>query len=168
MCRPYIRDFRRECCCVSLLSSTVCGERAKRKGKNKKQVLFEFHFQTNIPHVLSVFFFSQREFISPCETIFRKLQSSIIHVTSQNRTYHQAHTWEIKCCQPFLLLPLSLSLSLVEKCVQEPLNSVKLLPWVGREKAFSQRMSPGFYSVSPHLSRLYCTAEAQLTEMSFL
>lgn len=43
-------------------------------------------------------------------------------------------------------------LPLFEKCVQEPLNGVKLLPWVGREKAASQRMSPGFHSMSPHLS----------------
>lgn len=37
---------------------------------------------------------------------------------------------------------------LFEKCVQEPLNSVKLLPWVGREKAVRQRVSPGFHSMS--------------------
>lgn len=35
-----------------------------------------------------------------------------------------------------------------EECVQEPLNSVKWLPRVGREEAASHRLSPGFLSMS--------------------
>lgn len=112
--------------------------------------------------VLFVCLFSQREFISPCESVSRKLHfynpgkliktRPIIRCThgKSNATIHSS------CFPP-----------LFEKCVQEPLNSVKLLPWVGREKAFSQRMTPGFHSVSLHLSWLCCTVQAQLTEMSF-
>ena len=51
--------------------------------------------------------------------------------------------------QSSCFLPLS------EKRVQEPLNSVTLLPWVGSEKAVSQRLAPGSLSVSPRLSRLH-------------
>lgn len=85
------------------------------------------------------------DFISPRETILRELLSSIIHETSPHRTYHQVHTWEIKRCHPFRQLrPRPLS----EKCARDPLSSVKLLPRVGREKAVSQKVSPGFLSMS--------------------
>lgn len=106
--------------------------------------------------------FPHWEFISPCEAVLRKLHfynpGKLIKTRPIIRCTHGKSNATINssCFPP-----------LFEKCVQEPLNSVKLLPWVGREKAFSQRMTPGFHSMSLHLSWLCCTVQAQLTKMSF-
>lgn len=130
------------------------------KGQNQRQGLLSFNFKVTL-YMRSLSAFAWKEVMSPCEAVFQKLQSSIIHETSQNQTNHQVHIREIKCYHPFQLLPPSIWE------MEELLNSVKLFPWVGREKAVSQRMSPGFHSMSPHLSWLYGTAQAQLTEVSF-
>lgn len=45
-------------------------------------------------------------------------------------------------------IPAASSSPAVGKVFAEPLNGVKLLPEVGREKAVSQRVSPGFLSLS--------------------
>lgn len=85
-----------------------------------------------MPDVLPFCLSFPREYFSSHESIFRKLQSSVVHKTSPNQTYHQAPTWEIRCPRSFKLL-------LSEKCVQELLCVVKRLPWVGRESGIQPR-----------------------------
>lgn len=141
--------------CFPTLSEERSG-RAKRKGKNKR-ILLRFIFKLTYQMCFYILF-AQRQFISPCEAIFRK-QSSIIHITSQNRTYHQVHTWEIKCYHSFQLLPLSLCL----KNVCRSLSTV----W---------NYSPGWAEKSQsaeecHLDSSQCPlichdSTAELTEMS--
>lgn len=105
-----------------------------------------------------------RDFVSPRETIFRKLLSSIIHENfSKPDLSSGAHMGN----QMLPSIVAASSLHRLKKCVQEPLNGVKLLPWVGREEAVSQRVSPGFHSMSL-ICHDCCTAQATLTEMSLL
>lgn len=158
---------------------SVWGEKwrsKKRKTKNKrvktKKALWDSFFKKNTKKKLSYQMFSasafclerERDFISPCETIFRKLLSSIIHENfSKLDLSSGAHMGN----QMLPSIVAASSLLRLKKCVQEPLNGVKLLPWVGREEAVSQRVSPGFYSMSL-ICHDCCTAQATLTEMSLL
>lgn len=89
-------------------------------------------------------------FLSAYKIVFRvsELWSPPVHVNSENLSLSSGSHMG----NQMLLFSLCCFLPQFEKCAQEPLNSVKLLPWVGREKAVSQRMSPGFPLVFPHLS----------------
>lgn len=137
-----------------------------KEQKQKRQVFFRFIFKLTCQmSFLSAFHLErerERELISPCEAILRKLQSSIIHETSQNWTYHQVHTWEIKCYHPFQLLPLS-----VWKMCAGGSQQCEITPLGGQKKRQSAKdCHLNFHSMSPHLSWVYCTAQTQLTEIS--
>lgn len=126
---------------------------------------FRLPEQTNTPCVLPLFFIFllPREFISPCETVLRKLPSSTIHENvSKPDPSSGAHMGN-------QMLPSILVAS--SSCLKNVCRSFSTVwnyshGWA-EKKAVRQRMSPGFHSVSPHLSRLRCTGQAQLTEMSF-
>lgn len=142
--------------------SEESSRRTKTKGQKQKATPFQIHFKLSC-QVFPSLCFLPREFISPCESIFRKLQSSIIHETSQNRTYHQVYTWEIKCYHPFQLL-----LSSVWKMCAGASQQCEITPLGGQRKG-SQPQSVTWIPFSvPHLSWLFCSAQARLAGMSFL
>lgn len=137
-------------------SGRAKNERAKTKSKSFWDSFLNYHTRCSL-----CLRFAEREFISPCETIFRKLQSSIIHETSQNRTYHQVHTWEIKRYHPF-----QLRLSSVWKMCAGASQQCEITPLGGQRKGSQAKSVTWIPFNVPHLSWLYCTAQAQLTEMS--
>lgn len=156
---PFIRGF---CCDVyHLLNFPQPLEKSKKeKGKKKKKVLLLRLILNYLPRYSFCLLLASVELVSPCEFIFRKLQSSTIHETSKNWTYHQVHSWEIKSFHPFQLPP-----TIWRMCAGAS-QQCEITPQ-GWQRTGSQPKTVTWIPFNvPHLSEIYCRAQEQLTEIS--